>query len=107
MNNCLMDVWCELEPKVCRVNPKGYRLKIEDYMPVLVAETATGMSAILGVALYLTRKKEMYNELDDFTTDDVGDLEYETTGAVRRYLAAVKGEPEEYDKLPLFETDGL
>jgi hypothetical protein len=100
-----MDVWHDLEPNVCKPNPKGYSLKLEGYMPVLAAETATGMAAILGATLYLTHKKGMSGQLEQLAKSEPNELEEEAALAVRRYLYGLKGEW--YGDLPLFEPDGV
>lgn len=105
MNSCLMDMWHSLEPNVCKTNPKGYSLRFENYLPVLAAETATGMAAILGATLYLTHKKGMSAQLEQLAKSEPSDLEGEAALAVRRYLYGLNGEW--YGELPLFEPDGV
>ena len=105
--NSLMEVWCEAEPKVCRLSPKGYRLKLEDYMPILAGETSSGIAAILGVVLYLSKQREHYGELDEFSTEDAPDLGAATAEALRRYLLVINPKLEEttINELTLFEGE--
>ena len=105
--NSLMDVWCDAEPKVCKLSPKGYKLKIEDYMAIMAGETASGIAAILGVVLYLSRKREFYGEIDEFSTEEMGDLGKTTAEALRRYLLAndTTLDVDTINALPLFEGE--